>query len=97
MSRFEPTLRLDMDAEQVAAAEAAGVTFEELSNQTKNFFENAEINDKLTFTAEKITDIETGIVLHDYHTTIVGKFTIDGDLFVKTAMGDIIKVEFNLI
>lgn len=97
MSRFSATLRLDVNAEQVAAAEATGLTFEQLTAQVTDYLANVDMKEKPTFTAEKITDIETGIVLTNYATTIVGRFEVDGNLFIQTGTGDLIEVRFFLV
>lgn len=96
MSRFAPTLRLDITAEYVEK-QFGGFTVEEVSRKTLEYFNNLDIKSAPTFQTEIITDVETGVVLHNYQSTVVGKFTIDGDLFIMTGTGDIIKVEFNLI
>jgi hypothetical protein len=94
MSRFAATLRLEVTAEDIANAESVGLSFDELTSQTQDFFRKVDLTEKPIFTAEKITDIETGNVIRDYNATVVGKFTIDDTLFIKTSMGDILAVEF---
>lgn len=96
MSRFAPTLRLDITAEYVKE-KFSPFTVEEVFRKSLDYFNSVDINTAPTFQADAITDIETGVVLHNYQSTVVGKFTIDGDLFIKTGTGDIIKVEFSLI
>lgn len=97
MSRFAPTLRLEVTAEDIAAVEAVGMSFEDMTTQTQDFFRKVEIKDNPTFNAEKITDIETGNVIRDYASTVVGKFTMNDTVFIKTSLGDIIAVEFTRI
>lgn len=97
MSRFAPTLRIEVNAEDIAAVEAVGMSFEEMTAQTQDFFRKVELKDSPTFNAEKITDIETGNIIRDYASTVVGKFTMDDTVFIKTSLGDIIAVEFTRI
>lgn len=97
MSRFAPTLRLEVTAEDIAKAEEVGMSFDDITSQTQEFFRKVELTEKPIFTAMKITDIETGNVINDYTATVVGKFTMDDTLFIKTSMGDIVAVEFTRI
>lgn len=97
MSRFAPTLRLDVTAEQIVAAEEVGMVFEDLTKQITDYLGSVDMTEKPTFTAERITDIETGVILNDYATTIVGRFIIDGALYIKTGTGDIIEVALHRI
>lgn len=96
MSRFAPTLRLDITAEYIKQ-KFGGFTIEEVFQKSFDYLNSVDLNSAPTFHADIITDIETGVVLHNYQSTIVGKFTIDGDLFLKTGTGDIIKVKFYLV
>lgn len=97
MSRFAPTLRIEVTAEDIANAEAAGASFDELMEKTQEIFRKADLRDKPLFSAMKIKDLETGNIITDYAATVVGKFTIDDTLFIKTSMGDIVAVEFHRI
>lgn len=98
MSRIDPTLRLDITQQQAAEMqENEGVSVEQATETLRNLFGNLHIKDKPFFTANVITDIETGQAMHDFEAIVVGKFTINDQLHLNLSTGDVVIVEFNII
>lgn len=94
MSRFAPTLRLDVTAERMAEFAEHGIVLDDITRKTQEFFQQVDLSTHPKFTAERITDIETGDILTDYQSTVIGLFTIDGLIHIKTAMGDVVAIKF---
>lgn len=92
-SAFAPTLRLEINDEKMSQIEEAGLTLKDAESQIVGFFRHAKVNDRLQFTAEEITIVETGWVLTNFRAGIAAIFEIDNVVHLKLTTGDVVAVE----
>lgn len=98
MSRFTPTLRLDIPQADVAGIEKReGRSIEQIQEALTHVFTRISLFDKPLFTAETITDIESGETLKKFEVAVVGKFYVDDLLHLKLSTGDVVALKFNVV
>ena len=93
MSAFTPTLRMDVNDDQLREIEALGLTLDEAANDVVQFFRNASVTDNLQMTAENITVIETGQVLKKFRAGVAAIFEIDDLTYLKLTTGDVVALQ----